>query len=1345
MRMKRCAVLLALLLLLAVMLSGCAQKEEEPTAESLYRDAIALLQQGQYAEAGKAFEGLGHYYDASRYAMYCSALASAESGSYELAASTMQALSGFMDSGIQAVYWTGRAYEETELYESALDQYSRILQYGDAGTRAAALPGKILDRDYKAACALEESKSYRAAISAFEALDGYLDSADHIASIRGTMQKEADEKAYAEADRLEAAGKLEEAAEAFRALGEYSDSAARAAAAGEKILDRDYQKAVKLEEADDLVSAYEGYQKLGDYLDAAARAAGIREEAAYRSAFADVIGGKYAGARSAYLELGDYKDSAEKARLLGVCELAEETAPLNSGIVSFKLQDRWGYIDLNNNYDLAPAYRSIGRFSERTDLSVVSVADGSYFCLINRQGRIVNGTGYLAIREGENGFYTAVESRGKYAYRFVLLGPDGAERSRWLTLGMSRNTDPDSRYNDYALYGPSFTNGVMIGVDTDGLYGLVNDRGETVISGARDIFLASRKTPNDTVLVRRGGGWQITAPDGTALGEGLWADLLDFADGYAAVCDFDGRWGYVSAEDCRVAIEPQYQSAAAFSEGLAAVHVNDLWGYIDAENHMVIEPAYDAAGAFSGSRAVVRKGYVGWQVIDRTGKLLYFRQNAYLAADNMDQVGRYEDAIAGFEALDGYADSAERALRSREKINSSVYAQAEALEAEGKYIEAADAFEWLGDYSDAPQRAAAARETQAAVTYAQAGELEKKGDLEGAIAVYLTLGEYRGSAQHAADLRESINRGICAKADELEAAGSFESAIRTLKRIPDYEGVAEHIASLEEKIRVRDYNAAAALEDEGRFEEAIIAFAAMGDYSDSKERITVIEEKARRRDYNAAAALEAEGRVEEAIAAFAAMGDYDDSAERIETIKGKILQREYDAAAALEADGNFADAYAAFIALGDYGDSAARAVAVTEKAEEQKRQMAYAAAEEAEKQGRLEEAAAGFEALKDYGDAAARLANVQEQIRARDYEAAQKALNDEDYAGAADRFTALGNYKDSAELLKQAKTGQEYQAAVADALAGNLSEAYSRFTALGDYKDSAKKAEICGNLSRASSLREIVPGVLIYDFHQLWGIANLNTNVITAAKYTEITNNADRNYVNYGLLRVYLKGSSEGENKYGYIDHDGSEIIPCRYVLITDFSPEGLCSVGEWKERNKVYYGIYGSAGNTVTAPQWRTMGSSLNNDWTYSSYYPSDHVIQKPSFSEGRMMVQEPGGKWGFIDEQGRILGEVKWDSIGDFSDGMAMVSSGQKYGFVNKQGQQVGEVRWDQVNAFSNGLAAVRENGLWGFINKSNELVIPCRYTEVASFREDGTCDVKTTEGTWQVINTAGEVSFF
>lgn len=1060
MRTRRFVIVFIALTLLVV-LTGCSQKQEEvPTAESVYSGAIGLLQEGKYAEAASEFAGLGHYYDASRYAMYCNALASAEKGDYALAASSMKVLEGFLDSSVLYTYYTGRAYEEAELYEKALTQYSLILQYGDAGTRAGEMPGKAQERDYKAACALEQEGNYHTAISAFEALDGYADSENHISSIRGILADQEKAKAYEDAAALEKAEKLKEAAEAFRALGDYSDSKARVSAIENKIAEQDYQKALELEQGDDPVSAYTLYVALGNYQDAADRAAAIREEASYRSAFAMADEGKYSQARKIYTDLGNYKDSAEKARLLGVCEIATSVRYLNSGVIAFSMQDVWGYIDLNNNYDVAPAYDSIAPFSEKTDLAVVSsVSDSTvYYGLINRQGVLVAANGYLGIREGENGYYTAVKKGKGYAYTFVLISPEGTALSEWLTLANSVNSDTTSKRNQYTLRTPAFTNGVMIALDSNNEYSLLNSKGEAVISGAKGIELIRRKLANDTALVNWGkSGYQLFSLDGKALDDHLWYSVSEFRNGFAAVCSKNNLWGYISQEDCHVVIEPQYHDAAAFSGGYAGVKVSDAWGYIDPQNNMVIDPQYRYVTGFNNGKAVVFDKSLGWKVIDTTGKLLYFKQNVYISADRLDKSGNYEQAIAAFESLDGYADSSDRALQAREKVNAEIYASAVQLEREGKYIEAAEVFEWLGNYSDAPARAEAARETQNALTYAEAEELEKKGKREEAIAIYLTLGDYRGSAQHAADLRESINQDICRQADELEAGEKYEAAIKVLNQIPDYTGVAEHIASLEEKIRLRDYNAAAALEEAGKYEEAIEAFTAMGGYSDSAERIIAIQGKIKERDYQKAKDLHAAGDFDGAIKILKSL-NYKDS---------EVLIRQINADK-LFAAGDLASAWEIYSLLDkDYQTHAADYAS------------AYSTAVQLRLDGRFDDAVAVFTSLGNYEDSA-------DQIPETLYQKARNSYEAGDYDGAADILEKL-NYKDSAMLIRQISADKlydagdfagaweiycvlnepyrthdaDYAAKYSDAEklrdGGDYDNAVLVFASLGSYKDSAKQ------------------------------------------------------------------------------------------------------------------------------------------------------------------------------------------------------------------------------------------------------------------------------------------------
>ena len=81
-------------------------------------------------------------------------------------------------------------------------------------------------------------------------------------------------------------------------------------------------------------------------------------------------------------------------------------------------------------------------------------------------------------------------------------------------------------------------------------------------------------------------------------------------------------------------IEPKFEAARPFCEGLAAVRVKDKWGYIDHSGSFVIQPKFDAVGVldypgddpmdFSEGLAAVRIGGSDGRVgfIDKTGTLV---------------------------------------------------------------------------------------------------------------------------------------------------------------------------------------------------------------------------------------------------------------------------------------------------------------------------------------------------------------------------------------------------------------------------------------------------------------------------------------------------------------------------------------------------------------------------------------------------------------------------------------------------------------------------------------------------------------------------------------------------
>jgi hypothetical protein len=96
---------------------------------------------------------------------------------------------------------------------------------------------------------------------------------------------------------------------------------------------------------------------------------------------------------------------------------------------------------------------------------------------------------------------------------------------------------------------------------------------------------------------------------------------LFFSEGLVYV--EQGELGYIDKAG-KTIIPPKYHDYQPFSEGLAAVKLEDKYGYIDRSGKMVIPPQFSDAGPFSEGLAPVRIDSKGDQegYIDKSGKLV---------------------------------------------------------------------------------------------------------------------------------------------------------------------------------------------------------------------------------------------------------------------------------------------------------------------------------------------------------------------------------------------------------------------------------------------------------------------------------------------------------------------------------------------------------------------------------------------------------------------------------------------------------------------------------------------------------------------------------------------------
>ena len=163
----------------------------------------------------------------------------------------------------------------------------------------------IPNSKYNAAVALKDEGKYDEAIAAFEAMDGYKDSAAQIPECK-----------YSKAAALMDEGKYEDAARVFDALDGYKDSGAQVEACKTALKDIDYDAAVALMNEGRYDDAITAFSAMGGYRDSDAQIEACHtalKDIDYDAAVALINDGNIIDAYESLIAMDGYKDSAEKA------------------------------------------------------------------------------------------------------------------------------------------------------------------------------------------------------------------------------------------------------------------------------------------------------------------------------------------------------------------------------------------------------------------------------------------------------------------------------------------------------------------------------------------------------------------------------------------------------------------------------------------------------------------------------------------------------------------------------------------------------------------------------------------------------------------------------------------------------------------------------------------------------------------------------------------------------------------------------------------------------------------------------------------------------------------------
>lgn len=93
---------------------------------------------------------------------------------------------------------------------------------------------------------------------------------------------------------------------------------------------------------------------------------------------------------------------------------------------------------------------------------------------------------------------------------------------------------------------------------------------------------------------------------------------------------------------------------------------------------------------------------------------------------------------------------------------------------------------------------------------------------------------------------------------------------------------------------------------------------------------------------------------------------------------------------------------------------------------------------------------------------------------------------------------------------------------------------------------------------------------------------------------------------------------------------------------------------------------------------------------------------------------------KYGFMNEDGKVMIRNSFDFVGFFQEGLAIVALNDKYGFINKHGDLQIPCKYESVSDFNNGLSIVELKGKMGMIDRNGRFLFECVYDDLGVFSE-------------------------
>lgn len=304
------------------------------------------------------------------------------------------------------------------------------------------------------------------------------------------------------------------------------------------------------------------------------------------------------------------------------------------GLACVKLYNRWGYIDKKGKLKINPQFEKASAFTEN---GLAAVCIGGKYGYINTKGEYVIEPKYDMALDFSNG--------SAFVYLYNSWGKID-EKGEWII---------NPQFDLTLSYGGN----QPILVRSDRYFGLCDRDGDFIIQPEYDGLLIYGKYGYLPFFQK--GKWGYLNQKGEVVIPAGFSEAYPFSDnGLALARDSESnQYGYINQSGQWV-IEPQYESAAYFSKGLAKVYIpaKEAFGYINknGEIQFELDPSHKEASSFyedgyAISRKIGKDNHFYYTVINSNGKVLREDLAAIGSTRDTSSLVQLEEIISALQKL----------------------------------------------------------------------------------------------------------------------------------------------------------------------------------------------------------------------------------------------------------------------------------------------------------------------------------------------------------------------------------------------------------------------------------------------------------------------------------------------------------------------------------------------------------------------------------------------------------------------------------------------------------------------------------------------------------------------